>query len=381
MRVTSTTRSPGVRDAVAHAWLTLRRTPGRAAAFGLAAFLASGLLAVGVTDAASRQSEVGDTFDALAARRVQVTTPVRGGPYRDLTREHLRAIAAIPGATGVAWASWDHVVLGTEDGVEASRLWTVDGDLAVLGLRTEGRSGFRPSRGLLAGGAGPLAATPRFGHAVVDGRSIVVAGTVTSSPVLGDVLDTAAVVGTGTAPSLAAPGELVVGVRPGWAAHVAPRLAAVLAPGRESSVLVRYPPEADRLRSGVLGSVDSLVYVTSAAILALGAGAVAVGTYLRVVAERRLLGLYRAIGGSARFVVSTLVVEAAVVGVLGSTLGTVVGLGVASGRTLATERVLHVPWLVVAAGLLVGLATNAVGALVPAVVMTRQSPLAAIRSR
>ena len=93
------------RDVVQHALLTLRRTPGRALAFGMAAFLAAGLLSFGLTDAASRQDGVTGAFDSLAARRVQVTLPLRGSPYQSLDRTQLAAIASLPGVTGIAWGA------------------------------------------------------------------------------------------------------------------------------------------------------------------------------------------------------------------------------------------------------------------------------------
>lgn len=372
------------RDVVEHVAVTISRTPGRALGFGAAACAASALLTVGVTDAAGRQAEVHGAFDALAARVVQVTTPVRASPYEALGPAQLEAIRSIEGVTGLAWAERHDVAVASPGATAVpSRLWTIRGDLEVLGLEIADGSAAGPTYGLLVGGGGPLADVGgrRFDHALVGGRRIVVDGTVTRSPVIPDLLDTAALVGPDTPLSLRSEGELAVAVRPGWAPVVAPRLATLLAPGRESSVLVRHPPEAGGLRADVLGSVGSLVYVTSAAILALGSAAVMVGTLFRVLAERRLLGLYRAIGGSSAFVVGTLVLEAGVVGASGSAVGTVLGLGVASARALVSGSALSVPWWWVGAGALVGLVTNSLGALVPALLTVREPPLAALRAR
>lgn len=370
------------RDVVQHALLTLRRTPGRALAFGMAAFLAAGLLSFGLTDAASRQDGVTGAFDSLAARRVQVTLPLRGSPYQSLDRTQLAAIASLPGVTGIAWgARRDAHVVDADGALTTTRLWTLDGDLSLLGLRTSGTGD--AGRGLLVGGGSPVAeqSEERFYHAVIDGRRVIVGGTFEVSPAIPDLLEAVAVPGAGEPPSMRAEGELVVGVRPGWATEVAPRLATMLAPGREASVLVRYPPEASELRRGVLSSVDSLVLVASAAILALGAGAVMIGMYFRVLSERRLLGLYRAIGASSGFVVATILVEAVIIGSLGSVLGAVVGLGAASARALIQGTALAVPWVLVGAGVIAGLLTNALGALLPAVSTVREQPLRSLRSR
>lgn len=372
-----------VRDVVEHALVTLARTPGRAMAFGTAAFLASALLTLGLTDAASRQSDVTGTFDSLAAQRVQVTTPLRGSPYQELSPEQVRAIAALPGVTGVAWGNWREVLVRADTReVTTSRLWTLNGDVSALGLTTAA-GGDHLSRALLVGGGSAVAeAGDRpFDHAVVAGRVSMVDGVIVQSPAIADLLDSVAAVGHGEPLDLRSQGELVVSVEAGWATDVAPRLATILAPGHESGVLVRYPPEANLLRTGVVGSVDSLVYVTSGAILALGAGAVMVGTFFRVLSERRLLGLYRAIGGSSAFVVLSIMIEAAVIGTCGSLLGAVIGIGVAAARSLVADTPLVVPWLLVLSGTAISLATNAIGALLPALHTVRESPLAAIRSR
>lgn len=376
-------RRSSARDVVEHAVLSVLRTPGRALAFGAAAFVAAALLTLGLTDAASRQADVTGTFDALSAQTVQVTLPLRGSPYTTLTAEQIDAIRQVDGVTGVAWGSSRPTLVRTTTGAVTSlRSWTVDGDLDVLELETSGHDG-PLTKTTLAGGASPVVGpdTRRFDHVVVGGRSTMLGGVITGSPVIGALLDAVVSTGDGTPPTLSAEGEIVVRVSSGWAPVVAPRLATLLAPGNETSVLVRYPPDAAGLRSGVLGSVDSLVYVASAAILVLGAGAVMVGTFFRVLSERRLLGLYRAIGGSASFVVLTITVEAAIVGTVGSLLGTTVGLGVAATRSLVDGTVLVVPWLLVGGGVVIGLVTNALGAVIPALRTVRESPLSAIRSR
>jgi len=376
--------SSRVRDVLEHTALTIRRTGGRAIAFALAACAASGLLAFGVTEAAGRESEVGARFDDLAAETLQVSLPLRGSPYDELGQELIGAIRGIDGVTGVAWGGREDVWAAREHGPAApARLWTLDGDLAILGLETTGRGGSGLSRGLLVGGAAAHLADglARFDRVVVDGRRLVADGVVVRSPAIVDLLDAVALVGEGSPLSMAAPGELVVGVRPGWAHVVAPRLARVLAPSRESSVLVRYPPEPDALRGNVLASVGSLVWAAAASIVVLGAAAVMVGTLFRVLAERRLLGMYRAIGAPASFVIATLVLEAGIVGVLGGAVGTVLGLGVAAARALAAGTALHVPWVWVLLGASTGVVANTLGALVPALLAVREAPLAALRAR
>ncbi|RMI12787.1 ABC transporter permease [Cellulomonas triticagri] len=369
---------------MAHTVLSVRRALGRATAYGAAAGVAAVLLTTGLVEAAGRQAHVAERFDHLAARHVQVTTPVRASSSGTLGPEQRAAILSTEGVTGLAWGSW-HEATVSGDHVESvrTRVWTLDGDIELLRLGVEPGRGSAPSRALLVGGglvAGGHDAV-RFGHAAVAGRSTVVDGVITASPVVPDLLDAVVVMGDGASPRLGAGGEIVVGVRAGWADVVAPRLAAVLAPGREEAVLVRYTPEAQTLRGDVLGSVASLVLVTSGSVLALGAGAVMVGTFFRVLAERRLLGLYRAIGARSRFVVATLVLEAAAVGLAGSVAGTIVGLGIAGGRALALGTALRVPWTWVLVASALGAVANALAALLPAALTVREPPIVALRAR
>ena len=59
----------------------------------------------------------------------------------------------------------------------------------------------------------------------------------------------------------------------------------------------------------------------------------------------------------------------------------VVGLGAASARALIQGTALAVPWVLVGAGVIAGLLTNALGALLPAISTVREQPLRALRSR
>ena len=86
-------------------------------------------------------------------------------------------------------------------------------------------------------------------------------------------------------------------------------------------------------------------------------------------------------GASSAFVVATILVEAVVIGSVGGLLGAVVGLGLCAARALAGDTPLVVPWTLVGIGVLAGLATNALGALLPALSTVREPPPRALRSR
>ncbi|GAA4834800.1 hypothetical protein GCM10023221_09540 [Luteimicrobium xylanilyticum] len=372
-----------MRDALTHVATNITRAWGRSAAFAAAAFLAAGLLAFGVTQASSSQDRITGDFDSLAATRLQVTTPIRGLADPILTRPQMTAIEHIRGVVAVAWVTSRDVSLAADPRTPTStRLWTVYENPAALGLTLDNTTS-QLTAGLYLGGASDLARAglPRFSHVFVGGTPVILDGTVTSSPVLPDLLQAALLVRPATEPDLSTSGELVVQVHPGWANYVGDRLATQIAPGNESSVLVAYPPEPANLRDSVTGSVSTLVLLVSAALLVVGALAVTVGTFFRVMAERRLLGLYRAIGASRVFVSGTIVLEAAITGTIGGLTGTLAGVAAAAVWALVSETALSIPGGLLALGVLASLVANTLGSLLPAVKAVREPPLAAIRAR
>ncbi|MFJ9447938.1 ABC transporter permease [Kitasatospora sp. NPDC101235] len=113
-----------------------------------------------------------------------------------------------------------------------------------------------------------------------------------------------------------------------------------------------------------------------------------VNTFSMLVAQRtREIGLLRAIGGSRRQVNRSVLVEALILGVLGSTLGVAAGLGVAVGLIKLMNALgmdlkaadLQVGPDVFAAGYALGIVVTLVAAWFPARRASRISPMAALR--
>ncbi|QDW62206.1 ABC transporter permease [Oerskovia sp. KBS0722] len=376
-------RLDALRDVADHSIINLRRAAFRSVAFGLCAAAAAGLLTFAVSDAQAAEASVASDFDALAATRLHVATPVLISPYETLAIEQIEAVRAIEGVESVAWLQgYDaQVDLDLGGGAVSAQLWEVGGDVSVLSL--ESHSGPVERMDLATWTGQSLASGTelgRFDAFSVNGRSVQLGDVISSSPVVPMLLDGLVAYSPGASLSTRAPGELVVSVRPGWGTHVAPRLAEVVAPGRSDQVFVRFPPEADFLRTSVTASVGTLVLVVSGAILLLGAVTVGIATYLRVGAEKRVLGLYRAIGASNGFVVSSVVLEAAVAGLAGAAFGTLVGAGAASLKSIVTSAPLALSPEVVIVAVASGLVANVVGALGPAFIAVRSTPLEAIRS-
>lgn len=118
-------------------------------------------------------------------------------------------------------------------------------------------------------------------------------------------------------------------------------------------------------------------------VIALLVGAILiVNTFLILLAQRRRqVGLLRAVGASGSQVRRSILVEAAVVGLIGSLLGVGLGIGVAAIAAAISGSLafgLAVPPTVVAAAV-VGLVVTVLSALLPAGRATRVSPLEALR--
>ncbi|MFC5645649.1 MULTISPECIES: ABC transporter permease [Kitasatospora] len=125
-----------------------------------------------------------------------------------------------------------------------------------------------------------------------------------------------------------------------------------------------------------------------AAISLLVGGFLIINTFSMLVAQRtREIGLLRAIGGSRRQVNRSVLIEALILGVLGSTLGLGAGLGLAElliqlmkavGMNLDASS-LEITWTVPVASYLVGILITVLAAWIPARRAGKISPMAALR--
>lgn len=124
---------------------------------------------------------------------------------------------------------------------------------------------------------------------------------------------------------------------------------------------------------GLLATAGFLIYLTLA---------------MSVVERTRLYGTMLALGATHGQIRKVVFAEALRIGVIGTGIGLVLGVGVAEALRLASARLLNLfgspglviePWLLAVAAM-VGLATTLVSALVPARRAARVDPVAAIRS-
>lgn len=142
---------------------------------------------------------------------------------------------------------------------------------------------------------------------------------------------------------------------------------------------------ADRTLSNLTRGAD----VFRAILLVFGAIALLVGSIIIVntftillVQRRRQIGLLRAVGASGRQVRQSVLLEALVVGVVGSVLGVGFGLGLAAAAGViagSTGAGLVVPWIAAGASALGGVGITMLAASVPARRASRIPPLDALR--
>ncbi len=142
--------------------------------------------------------------------------------------------------------------------------------------------------------------------------------------------------------------------------------------------------------STIGGGVQINTVVLQVGLLAVGiiilfaGGFVIMNAFLMTVAQRtRQIGMMRALGLTQGQVMRLVLLEAGVLGLLGSGLGLLTGLGLAWGVMFALntldETPFVVPWWGIVLSLLLGLGVTLVAALQPAWQASRISPLLAVR--
>lgn len=363
-----------------------RRRIGRAVLFAAGAAVAATLFSWSAVYSSSAATEVANSFDELAATRLQVHLPVPQPTYPHVQPEQLEAIKSIDGVRGV-------LLLGTADvrlttirqpsrGSDVStELFTAVGDLAVLDDDVTVEEEGLGNGAMLGGGLASREDLREDMTIELDGRPTRIHGRIDRSPVVSDVLFGVLRPGDPAALAEVSSGVLVVQVRQGWADRVAPHLAAVLNPNRPDRVHVQYPPEAGRLRAAVVTRVDGLVVAVAASLLILSALVVGIATFAHVIQNRRLIGMRRAIGASAAEIAAGLLLDVTVTATAGAAVGTLIGTAAAALTSAYNGLTLTVPtgWLL--AGIAAAMALNALAALPPTLHAVRIDPARAIQAR
>ena len=169
-------------------------------------------------------------------------------------------------------------------------------------------------------------------------------------------------------------------------AELRQRVAAVLPHGAEAITGGQLADENRRQIERVLGFISTFLLVFAAVSLFVG-GFIIANTFSMLVAQRtRELALLRALGASRAQVRRVVLGEAAVVGLTGSILGILVGLGLASGLQalfgtfgLQISGGLPLRPRTIVVSLLVGIVVTVLSAVLPAIRAARVAPVVAMR--
>jgi putative ABC transport system permease protein len=137
-----------------------------------------------------------------------------------------------------------------------------------------------------------------------------------------------------------------------------------------------------------LGALSGALTVLGAGLLLIAAFLIYLTLTMSVAERTRLYGTMRALGATRAQVRRVVYAEALAIGAVGTALGLVLGIGVAAGLRLATDRLLSLfgasgltltPW-VFAVAAAVGVGVSLLSALVPARRAARIEPAAAVRA-
>ena len=170
-------------------------------------------------------------------------------------------------------------------------------------------------------------------------------------------------------------------------AELADRLDAAMPDQVEAITAAQLTAEQeDQIESDFLGLVETFLLVFAGIALVVASFSI-YNTFSILVAQRtRESALMRALGATRRQVVTSVVVEAAIVGVISSALGIAAGIGLASGLVAMAEANMGFPdspltigSTPIVAGLLVGIVVTLIASVAPAVKASRVAPLAALR--
>ncbi|MFE2939364.1 ABC transporter permease [Streptomyces sp. NPDC059255] len=338
--------------------------PVRSALTTLGTVLGIATLVITIGVAATAGNQIEGRFSALAATSVTVTVPPPPpGPdpvplVEWSGTDAVRRLAGVESAAALADSSATANVqvrandITSPGGVSGQGLAVVAASAelpaAVRGRMTagrfydEGNITRRDRVAVLGDQAARLLGVQRVGGApavFIEGQSYTVIG------ILGSVrreerLSTAVILPPTTAAErldLTTVTRVLVNTSLGAAEQVARQAPIALAPGHQDSLAVAAPPDLTKARGAVRGDVDGMFLVLGLVSLVVGAIGIANVTLVTVMERTGEIGLRRALGASRRQVAGQFLLESTTIGLLGGTIGSVLGIVVVVAVAAAQE--------------------------------------------
>lgn len=237
---------------------------------------------------------------------------------------------------------------------------------------------------------GPEAAS-RLGIDEVDGNSALVINgrPVAISGVLGGYgseiqLDQAVILDPRVASELGLPipeaYSALIRTEPGYVASVARSAPLAVRPQDPQSVGITYPPEPERLREGVQGSLNTLALAVAGLSVLVGGAGIA-NSMINAASQRTgEIGLRRSIGGRPHQIAIQILAEGCFIGGGGAIVGTLGGVGVLVAVCWINGWQAVLPWWCWWAPAVGGCVLGALAGLLPALRAARLNPATALRS-
>lgn len=390
------------RDAIAESALGVVRRPGRAliSSLGTVLGVAAVLTIVGLSDSA--RSAVASFFNAQLATQVTFADATHGNG-EVLTEPAVARLAALHGVVhaGLVWSidgaapfevartpgqSTTSSVPLPFTAASPGALATMHAEVSSGRLYDQGAETRNELVGLLGqAAAAQLGITSTAGSPAVfvNGIPITIIGIVSSvaqqdqallgvivPPTLGGLLERGPQART-----------VIVQTALGAAQLIGRQGPYALSPFDTERVAAQVPPNPATLRQQVEGSLSGLLVVLAAVALVIGTVAIANTTLLAVVQRRAEIGLRRALGFTPRHIAALVLGEAAIVGIIGGTLGMTLGVLATGAASISRgwTPVLDYRLIVLAplGGMLIGMVAGAY----PSWRASRITPVAALNAQ
>ena len=196
------------------------------------------------------------------------------------------------------------------------------------------------------------------------------------------VLEGAVVVGVGSYPiaSTKVNASLVLRTQTGAPAAIAEVLPKALSPAAAEAITVQTVADLRDLKHGINADLGRMVAIVSVILLVIASLSAGTTMYLGVLGRSQEIALRLALGMRRSALASMFLMEGAVVGVLGGTAGSAVGVGAALAYAENEGWVPVIPATAALWGIGAGLLSGLLSAVYPAAVASRANPAQLIRS-